>query len=173
MASYSWLSEFDLLKYSHTDIMQKPWSVPVNREVADKYFKVVCAHEEIHHLNVEICRLDTWIMHEDNVFKSAIDTATNPHIAVELRCCYAEQWHMNHLHCIHISAIYHLDRYSGPGPFVPESEKPLENQFGNEEVLIDGDDDVEEEVLWLLCETRTMAIYNGKQISNSRDKPHF
>ena len=71
--------------------MQKPWSIPVNHEVANKYFKVVCAHEEIHHLNVEICRLDAWITHEDNVFKSAIDTATNPHIAVELHHCYAER----------------------------------------------------------------------------------
>ena len=83
------------------------------------------------------------------MFKSAIDTATNPHIAMELHHCYAEQRHMNHLHCICISAIYRLDRYSGPGPFVPESEKPLKNQFGNEEELIDGDDDVEEEVLQL------------------------
>ena len=90
VASYSWLSEFNLLKYSDTDIMQKPWSIPVNCEVANKYFKVVCAHKEIHHLNVEICRLDAWIMHEDNVFKSAIYTATNPHIAMELCHCYAE-----------------------------------------------------------------------------------
>jgi hypothetical protein len=148
VASYSWLSEFDLLKYSRTDIMQKPWSVPANREVANKYFKVVRAHEEIHRLNVEIRRLDAWITHEHQVFESAIDTATNPHIAVELRRCYAERRRVNLLHHIRISAIYRLEGYSGPGPFVPEGEDPLENQLGNED-LIDEDDDVEEEVLRL------------------------
>ena len=158
VASYSWLSEFDLLKYTRTDIMQKPWSIPANREVANKYFKVVRAHEEIHRLNVEIRRLDAWITHEDNVFKSAIDTATNPHIAMELRCCYAEWRRMNHLHRIRISAIYLLDGYSGPGPFVPEGESPLENQFGNEE-LVDGDDDVEEEVLRLGDFLDNTALY--------------
>jgi hypothetical protein len=128
--------------------MQKPWSVPANREVANKYFKVVRAHEEIHRLNVEIRRLDAWITHEHQVFESAIDTATNPHIAVELRRCYAERRRVNLLHHIRISAIYRLEGYSGPGPFVPEGEDPLENQLGNED-LIDEDDDVEEEVLRL------------------------
>ena len=48
--------------------------------------------------------------------------------------------------------------YSGPGPFVPEGEKPLKNQFGNEE-LIDGDDDVSEEVLRLGDFLETIALY--------------
>lgn len=37
VASYSWLGDFDLLKYSCTNIMQKPWTVPANHEVANKY----------------------------------------------------------------------------------------------------------------------------------------
>ena len=37
VASYSWLGDFDLLKYSCTNIMQKPWTVPANREVANEY----------------------------------------------------------------------------------------------------------------------------------------
>lgn len=67
VASYSWLSNFDLLKYSCTDIMQKLWTVPTNCEVANKYFKVLCAHEEIHHLNVKVWRLNEWVIHEDDV----------------------------------------------------------------------------------------------------------
>ena len=54
VASYSWLSDFNLLKNSHTDIMQKPWSVPTNHEVANKYFKVLQACKEIHCLNIEV-----------------------------------------------------------------------------------------------------------------------
>ena len=90
VASYSWLSDFDLLKFSRTDILQKPWSVPANREVANKYFKVLRAHEEIYRLNIEVRRLDAWITHEDQVIKSAIDTTTDLHLAAELRRCYAE-----------------------------------------------------------------------------------
>ena len=57
IAPYSWLGDFDLLKFSGTNIIQKPWSIPANHEIMNKYFKVVHAHEEIHHLNIEICRL--------------------------------------------------------------------------------------------------------------------
>ena len=147
VASYSWLSDFDLLKYSRTDIMQKPWSVPANREVANKYFKVLREHEEIHRLNIEIRRLDAWTTHEDEVFKSAMDSA-DPHLAAEIRRCYAERRRVNHLHRIRISSIYCLEGYSGPGPFVPE-ENMGENQLGSGEELLDEDDDLEDEVLRL------------------------
>ena len=120
VASYSWLSDFDLLKFSRTDILQKPWSVPANREVANKYFKVFRAHEEIYRLNIEVRRLDAWITHEDQVIKSAIDTTTDLHLAAELHHRYAERRRVNNLHRIRISAIYRLEGYSGPGPFVPE-----------------------------------------------------
>ncbi|KAF8235935.1 hypothetical protein L208DRAFT_1023498, partial [Tricholoma matsutake] len=113
MASYSWLGEFDLLKHSHTDTMHKPWSVPGNCEVANKYFKVVCAHEEINRLNMEICRLDAWVKYEDAAMKTAVEMATNPALAAKLRHRYTEQRKVNLLHCAHISAIYCLDGYSG------------------------------------------------------------
>lgn len=127
--------------------MQKPWSVPANHEVANKYFKVLRAHEEIHRLNIEIRRLDAWTTHEDEVFKSAMDSA-DPHLAAEIHRCYAEWRCVNHLHRIRISSIYCLEGYSGPGPFVPE-ENMGENQLGSGEELLDEDDDLEDEVLWL------------------------
>jgi IS4 transposase len=158
VASYSWLSDFDLLKYSRTDIMQKPWSVPANREVANKYFKVLRAHEEIHRLNIEVRRLDAWTIHEDEKFESAIDTETDPHLAAELRRHYAERRRVNRLHRIRISSIYSLEGYSGPGPFVPE-ENMGENQFCSGEELIDEDDDVEDEVLRLGDFLDSLSIY--------------
>ena len=90
VASYSWLSDFDLLKYLHMDIMQKPWSVPANCEVANKYFKVLFAHEEIHHLNVEVQRLNAWVVHKDHELKLAMDTAMDLYLAAELGCHYVE-----------------------------------------------------------------------------------
>ena len=70
------------------------------------------------------------------------------HLAVELGCHYGEQQHVNNLHHIHISAIYCLEGYSGPSPFVLTDEHSLENQLGSGEELNDYDD-VEEEVLQL------------------------
>ena len=54
VASYSLLGDFELLKHSRMEILQKPWSVPANQEVADKYFKILGARMEIHRLNIEI-----------------------------------------------------------------------------------------------------------------------
>ena len=127
--------------------MQKPWSVPANREVANKYFKFLRAHEEIYRLNIEVRRLNAWITHEDQVIKSAIDTTTDLHLAAELRHRYAERQRVNNLHRIRILAIYCLEGYSGPGPFVPEVNTDG-NHIGSDEELID-DDDLEDEVLRL------------------------
>ena len=67
----------------------------------------------------------------------------DPHLAVELGRCYGERQHVNNLHCIHISAIYCLEGYSGPSPFVFTDEHSLENQLGSgEELNDDNDDDV-------------------------------
>jgi hypothetical protein len=151
VASYSWLSDFDLLKFSRTDIMQKPWSVPANREVSNKYFKVLRAHEEIHRLNIEVRRLDAWITHENQALKSAADIATDPHLAAELRRCYAERRRVNKIHRIRLSAIYNLEGYSGPGPFVPASEgliidgDTLEDSLGSREEHLDEDDEEDDE----------------------------
>ena len=72
------------------------------------------------------------------MIKSAIDTTTDLHLVAELRRRYAEQWHMNNLHRICISAIYCLEGYSGPGPFVPEVNTDG-NHIGSGEELIDDD----------------------------------
>ena len=67
---------------------------------------------------------------------------------MELGHHYGEWQHVNNLHCIHISAIYCLEGYSGPSPFVLTDEHSLENQLGSgEELNVDDVDDVEEEVL--------------------------
>ncbi|KAG1772867.1 hypothetical protein EV702DRAFT_976415, partial [Suillus placidus] len=71
---YASLGEFELLKYSHHNVMTKPWTVPENREMAVKFFKVLRSHEEIIRLNVEIGRLGAWIQFEDQQMLSAIDS---------------------------------------------------------------------------------------------------
>ena len=51
-----------------------------------------------------------------------------------------------------ILTIYNLEGYSGPGPFVPEGDigrNTLGNPLSSGEELIDEDDEVEDEILWL------------------------
>ncbi|KAF8589382.1 hypothetical protein K439DRAFT_1612816 [Ramaria rubella] len=64
VAAYLWLGEFDLLKESRYEVLQRPWAVPANREVATKYYKIVRAHEELQCLNVEARCLHTWVVDE-------------------------------------------------------------------------------------------------------------
>jgi hypothetical protein len=165
VASYSLLGDFDLLKHSHTAIMKKPWSVPANREVTNKYFKVLCAQEEIHRLNMEIRRLDAWVSHEDSVLKAAAEMATNPHLAVELCRHYAERRRVNLLHRAHISAIYRLEGYSGPGPYSPPqtvddkaSGHVLLDEQDDGEAFVDEDDSIQDEVLRLGDFLDTLSI---------------
>ncbi|KZT26423.1 hypothetical protein NEOLEDRAFT_1198259 [Neolentinus lepideus HHB14362 ss-1] len=49
LVSYSFVAEFDLLKHSYSmrDVTSSPWTVPANREVMSKYFKILRAKEEV------------------------------------------------------------------------------------------------------------------------------
>ena len=98
---------------------------------------------------MEVCRLDAWVRHEDQLILSAVNAARDPHLAAELHCHHAEHRHVNVLHCTHISAIYRLKGYSGPGPFMPDDPVSLEEQSDDNEALVDKDDHIQDEVLRL------------------------
>jgi hypothetical protein len=51
--TYTFLSEFDLLQFSHEDIREKQWAQPAIRDAVIKHFKLRCAQAEIDRLNVE------------------------------------------------------------------------------------------------------------------------
>ncbi|KIJ30003.1 hypothetical protein M422DRAFT_97226, partial [Sphaerobolus stellatus SS14] len=57
VVNYSFLAEFDLLRFSQVDIRDRPWVKPVIREGVMSYCKLQCARAEIKRLNVEIPRL--------------------------------------------------------------------------------------------------------------------
>ncbi|KAJ7839093.1 hypothetical protein B0H13DRAFT_1457725, partial [Mycena leptocephala] len=62
----------------------RPWATPGARELMDTHFKIECAKEEIHRLNIEICRLVTYIR-DERVFllaKEAEVRETDPHLAI-------------------------------------------------------------------------------------------
>ncbi|KAG2075504.1 hypothetical protein BDR04DRAFT_1115032 [Suillus decipiens] len=78
--SYAALGKFEILKCSHYDIHAKPWSNGTHREMANKYFKIIHAQEEI-------TRLNAWVDTEDSdIERMATELdSTDTLLAVELQ----------------------------------------------------------------------------------------
>ena len=70
LVDYTFVSEFELLKYSlsYKDITAEPWAVPGNRKMTTKHFKVIGARAEIHRCNYEAQRLRTSIRDEQLMY---------------------------------------------------------------------------------------------------------
>ncbi|KAG2054418.1 hypothetical protein BDR06DRAFT_884235, partial [Suillus hirtellus] len=116
---YASLGEFDLLKYSHYDLMMKPWAVPENQEMAVKFFKVLCSHEEVTQLNVKIGRLGAWVQFKDQQILSTIHSLQDEGsimLSTELERQFAEQHCINNLHHMHLYRTSQLTGYNGPPP---------------------------------------------------------
>lgn len=117
---YGLLSEFELLKHSHLqqDILCKPWTVPGNREVAAKYFKLKRAYEELQRLNVEIHRLRTFIYDEDTFLAAHIECLgfVDSMLAREVEELRMQRHHINSVHIAQLDAIEAIPGFSGsPG----------------------------------------------------------
>ncbi|KAJ3741593.1 hypothetical protein DFH05DRAFT_1537192 [Lentinula detonsa] len=70
--NYTYLSEFDFLRDSRADILDKPWAKPAVREAMSELFKLIRAGEEIDRLHVEIKRLLTYMKEEEEYFATVI-----------------------------------------------------------------------------------------------------
>lgn len=114
---YGFLSEFKLLKHSHSqqDVLCKPWMVPGNREVAAKYFKLKRAYEELQRLNVEICRLRTFIHDEDTFLAAHVEclSPVDSMLAREVEELRMQRLRINSVHIAQLDAIEALPGFSG------------------------------------------------------------
>ena len=115
VAAYSWLGEFELLKESRYEVLERPWAKPAYREVASKYYKIVRAYEELTRLNVEVKRLSTWVNDEDmhllRVIKQLKDS--NPNLSAAIQEQHVKQHRVNNIHRARIHAIYCLPGFTG------------------------------------------------------------
>src|ERR1700731_1437322 len=117
ITTYASLSEFTLLKYSCHDIATKPWTIPLNREIALKYHKILHAQEEFKRLIVEACRLHAWVDYEDNHLLLTVAKLQHPEpvLVAEIQLLYMTRHAINNLHRKRLRLLYALDGYSGPG----------------------------------------------------------
>ncbi|KAL0567522.1 hypothetical protein V5O48_014471 [Marasmius crinis-equi] len=64
LMEYTFLSDFELLKETKSEVLEKPWARPGNRLLVTKIFKLFRAEEEVDRLNNEIQSLYTYIQEE-------------------------------------------------------------------------------------------------------------
>jgi len=100
VVTYAFLSEFDLLRDSRSDIRKKPWAAPAARQLLDQYFKIQCAHEEITRLNIEIRRVVTYMKDKKHFLirmqEKLVDT--QPHLAHQVKLDQDERGQFNEVH---------------------------------------------------------------------------
>ncbi|KAI5986552.1 hypothetical protein EDC04DRAFT_2873517 [Pisolithus marmoratus] len=90
VVEYAFLADFDLLQYMCEDISQCPWAHPTARFTLDTYFKMCQAEEEIEHLNIEICRVITYMHDEEHFLHTCEEKINNIHPALAhqvSQCC--------------------------------------------------------------------------------------
>jgi hypothetical protein len=100
VVEYAFLADFDLLHDTRQDICSFPWATPAARAAIDQYFKILCAHEEIQWLNVEIPHVITYIRDEDTFLRGnkAQIRLTHPSLAHQVMLHRRERGCFNQYH---------------------------------------------------------------------------
>ncbi|KAF7367665.1 hypothetical protein MSAN_00830200 [Mycena sanguinolenta] len=84
---YSFLAEFDLLRFSRRDVRSEPWAQGSGCAAMDLYFKILQAKEEIQQLNAEIRCLYTYMCNEDLAHQVELYHQEHSRFNSEHHCC--------------------------------------------------------------------------------------
>ncbi|KAF8338602.1 hypothetical protein F5887DRAFT_920026 [Amanita rubescens] len=100
VVAYAFLSEFDLLRDSRSDIRKKPWASPAARQLLDQYFKIRRAREEITRLDIEIRRVVTYMKDEKHflIHMQQKLAGTQPHLAHQIKLYRHERGRFDEVH---------------------------------------------------------------------------
>lgn len=125
IVKYAFPADFDLLRDSRNDIQSHQWATPAGRLAMDLFFKIERAHEEIARLNVEIRRVLTYIIDEDNFLLTAqaVVQRTNPLLAHQIGLCRMEEGRFKDQHLRQLNSIALLPGFTGclePGKSLEE-----------------------------------------------------
>lgn len=147
---YSFLEDFELLRDTRQDIRQKPWVQPVARLALKQAQRITRAHEELDNCNIDVRRLHTHILDEEEDFASMIDElrqARDPILgAVEDYCTRRRR--VNAQLFLRVRDIYAIDGFSGiasRGRRVGRSSVPLHERTINVPSNSAGDSDDDED----------------------------
>ncbi|KAG1724941.1 uncharacterized protein EDB91DRAFT_1062539 [Suillus paluster] len=153
---YAFISDFELLKhaYSQQDITREPWTIPGNREIMTKYFKVKCAREELERLNVEIRHLRAFIVDEHGLMHAQLHhlRGSDPYLVAELKAVCHRRHQVDALHLLRLDDIESLPGFTGTHTLRGETNivlvpQELDSTEGMEDLI--EDDAVQDEMICL------------------------
>ena len=112
---YAFLADFDLLRDTREDISQRPWAHPTARFALDTYFKMCRAQEEIQRLDVEICRVITYIRDEERFLRACEEKLKTIHPVLAHQISQRRKVHsqFNPVHMKRLHDISMLPGFSG------------------------------------------------------------
>ncbi|KAI6125002.1 hypothetical protein EDD16DRAFT_1763245, partial [Pisolithus croceorrhizus] len=109
VVEYAFLADFDLLRDTCENVSQRPWAHPTARFTMDTYFKMCRAEEEIERLNVEICRVITYMRDEEHFLRTCEEKINNIHPALGHQISQRRKLHLrfngSHLKRLHDIAM--------------------------------------------------------------------
>ncbi|KAE9389565.1 hypothetical protein BT96DRAFT_946740 [Gymnopus androsaceus JB14] len=108
--NYTYLSEFDFLRDTHSDVRDKIWAKPKVREAVSELFKLLRTGEKIDKLHVEIKRLVTYMNGEEEYIPAVARKVhtSNPALAYQIQCYGNERGRFNVVHCMQLNSIQKL-----------------------------------------------------------------
>lgn len=155
----AFIADFDILRNRYSVRSTAPpnelWMQPGNREVMNKYFKILRAREELERCNVEIARLRAWIYHEEDQYLTALEKAAEKDlhavfIGLELGTDFAARTRTNRHHHQILNRIEALAEFSGvrgagrPPDRIVTDEDEIDKSLGDDEDGLGGATDDEE-----------------------------
>ncbi|KAI6104922.1 hypothetical protein EV401DRAFT_2060716 [Pisolithus croceorrhizus] len=173
VVEYAFLADFDLLRDTCENVSQRPWAHPTARFTMDTYFKMCRAEEEIERLNVEICRVITYMRDEEHFLRTCEEKINNIHPALGHQISQRRKLHLrfngSHLKRLHDIAM--LPGFAGtliPGVSALKGPAPLQpppSQISQRNVLDSIQDLEEEEEVECEAEEASHALQDLLEVS--------
>lgn len=115
VVEYAFLADFDLLRDTRQDVSKKEWAKPANRVLMDQHFKIKRAREEIQRLNVEIRRVITHMVDEENYLLEQEESmhASDPVLAYHIGNYRLQRTRFSSLHLKRFSKLDGLEGFTG------------------------------------------------------------
>jgi hypothetical protein len=116
VVEYAFIADFDLLREGREDICGELWVQPAGRRTMDQHFKLLCADEEIVRLNLEICRLVTYMVDEEAFLsreEERLRAVGKEGLAVQVGLLYMEQGRFTDLHMSRLVKLSTVPGFTG------------------------------------------------------------
>ncbi|KAJ3791685.1 hypothetical protein GGU11DRAFT_826770 [Lentinula aff. detonsa] len=112
--NYTYLSKFDFLHDTRSDVRDCPWAKPAVREAMSEFFKLIRAGEELDQLHIEIKRLLTSMKEEEEYIPAVARKvqAYNPPLAYQIQLYSNERGRFNVVHRMRLNSIRKLKGFN-------------------------------------------------------------